>query len=51
MTQKKWTPAKDAKWDKAHGVKPGSKKDKQLDKKRGIAIVIAITKKPRKGGK
>lgn len=32
----KMTPATDAKMDKAAGVKPGSKKDDALDKKRGV---------------
>lgn len=33
---KKWTKAADDKYDKAHGIKEGSKKDKALDKKRGV---------------
>jgi hypothetical protein len=35
---KKWTPAKDDAWDKAHGVKEGSKRDNALDKKRGVPV-------------
>jgi len=33
-----WTPKKDAAWDKAHGVKPGSPKDNALDKQRGVPV-------------
>ena len=33
---KKWTPASDAKADKKAGIKPGSKRDNALDKKRGV---------------
>ena len=32
----KMTPAEDAKKDKAAGIKPGSKKDNALDRKRGL---------------
>jgi hypothetical protein len=32
----KMTPAMDAKMDKKAGVKPGSKKDDAMDKKRGV---------------
>ena len=35
---KKWTPAKDEAWDKAHNVKEGSSKDNALDKKRGVPV-------------
>jgi len=34
----KWTAAKDDAWDKAHGVKEGSKRDNALDKKRGVPL-------------
>lgn len=33
---KKMTASQDAKADKAKGIKPGSKKDKALDKKNGV---------------
>ena len=33
---KKWTPSSDAKADKKAGIKPGSKRDNALDKKRGV---------------
>ena len=36
--KKKWTEASDAKWDKSHGIKEGSKRDNALDKKRGVPI-------------
>lgn len=32
----KWTAARDAADDKKHGIKPGSKRDNKLDKKRGV---------------
>lgn len=34
--KKKWTKAEDEAWDKAHGIKPNSKQDKRLDRKRGV---------------
>lgn len=34
----KWTPAKDDAYDRAHGIKEGSKKDNQLDRRRGVPI-------------
>lgn len=34
--KKKWTAKSDAAADKKAGVKPGSAKDKALDKKRGV---------------
>jgi hypothetical protein len=45
----KMTPAMDAKMDKAVSVKPGSKKDDALDKKRGVPTGKAPPFK--KGGK
>jgi hypothetical protein len=35
---KKWTAAKDAPYDRAHGIKEGPPKDNALDKKRGVPI-------------
>lgn len=35
---KKWTAAKDDAYDKAHGIKEGSRKDNALDKKRGVPL-------------
>lgn len=35
---KKWTAAKDDAYDKAHGIKEGSRKDNALDKKRGVPV-------------
>ena len=35
---KKYTEAQDKAYDKAHGIKQGSKKDNALDKKRGVPV-------------
>jgi hypothetical protein len=35
---KKWTEAKDRAYDKARGIKEGSKRDNALDRKRGVPI-------------
>jgi hypothetical protein len=35
---KKYTEAQDQAYDKAHGIKQGSKRDNALDKKRGVPI-------------
>jgi hypothetical protein len=35
---KKMTPAQDARYDKAHGIAPGSPRDNALDKKRGLPV-------------
>jgi hypothetical protein len=45
MANKQWTAAKDAAWDRAHGVKEGSRRDNALDRKRGVPIKPA----PKKG--
>lgn len=45
MPPKKWTPARDAAYDRAHKIPEGSPKDNALDKKRGVPI------KPMKKGK
>lgn len=42
---KKWTAKSDEKYDKAHGIKEGSKKDNALDKKRGVPVKKAAPKK------
>jgi hypothetical protein len=34
----KWTEARDKAYDKAHGIKEGSKADNALDKKRGVPV-------------
>lgn len=33
---KRWTVASDKAYDRAHGIKEGSKRDMELDKKRGL---------------
>lgn len=38
---KKYTEAQDKAYDKAHGIKEGSKKDNALDKKRGVPVRAA----------
>jgi hypothetical protein len=35
---KKWTEAKDKAYDKAHGIREGSKRDNALDRKRGVPV-------------
>jgi hypothetical protein len=35
---KKYTEAQDRAYDKAHGIREGSKRDNALDKKRGVPI-------------
>jgi hypothetical protein len=35
---KRWTEAKDKAYDKARGIKQGSKADNALDKKRGVPV-------------
>jgi len=34
----KWTEAKDKAYDRAHGIKEGSRTDNKLDKKRGVPV-------------
>ena len=46
MATQKWTPSKDDAFDKKNGIKDGSKKDKALDKSRGVP-----EPKMKKGGK
>lgn len=36
--KKKWTPKSDATADKKAGIKPGSKRDDALDRKRGVPV-------------
>ena len=45
---KKWTKASDDAYDKKHGIKEGSKKDKALDKKRKILAIEIRFKKAKK---
>lgn len=35
---KQWSPKADDAYDKAHGIKEGSKKDNALDRKRGVPV-------------
>lgn len=37
MAARKWTNASDAAADKKAGIKPGSKRDNALDRKRGVS--------------
>lgn len=41
-----WTPKEDRAWDDAHGIKQGSKRDRELDRQRGVS-----NKETRRGGK
>lgn len=44
---KRFTDASDDKWDARHGVKENSRKDKDIDRKRGVSEDDSMMKRPR----